>query len=373
MVGDKMNNPVKVCFICPKAYPLFNPQIGGVFGGVEVDLYILSNALAGDKGLSISFVVGDYGQSDHEQVGGITFYKSLKPGSKSLLAPLEIWRAMKRSDADVYMLENMSAGLILLWFFCVLNRKKYIFRTANAGSCDGTFLSRHRLTSFFYRIATQKATVLITQNQSDLVNIEKIYGSRAIVIPNAHRLDGKLQKRDDYILWVARSAVVKNPYMFVRLAGSMPDYRFVMVCPQAFRDKNYVKLKQAAAEVKNLEFIDGISFAETDRYFAKARVFVSTSDSEGFPNTFIQAAKAGVPIVSYKANPDAFLDAYDCGRCAWGDYGKLVDMVKQVTDDEQLNTKLGMNGIEYVSQRHNIEKIMPLYADIFKKVTGYGN
>ena len=57
-----MENKIKVCFVCPKAYPLFNETVEGVFGGSEVDLYYLGTELAKDGDFDVSFVVADYGQ-----------------------------------------------------------------------------------------------------------------------------------------------------------------------------------------------------------------------------------------------------------------------------------------------------------------------
>lgn len=367
-----MSDKLKICFVCPKAYPLFAPDTAGVFGGAEVDLYILSRSLAADGVFDISFVVGDYGQSDGEIREGIKFYKSIRPGEKSVFSPLKIWKAMKRSCADVYMLETMSPGLILLWLYCAFNSAKYVFRTAHSDHCDGTFLSRHRLSSFLYRIAVKKAAALIAQNDSDAVGIRKTYNLPAVVIPNAHVFDGKAKSSGDYALWAARSASFKNPYMFIRLAKSLPSRRFVMLCPAAFGDTQYHKLRQAAEEADNLEFVEGVSFSQTEHYFAKASVFVNTSDSEGFPNTFIQAAKAAVPIASYKVNPDNFLDAYNCGRCAGGSFDKLVEIVSELLTDKSLNKRLGENGFIYAAAKHDIVKIAPVYAEIFRKAANYG-
>ncbi len=368
-----MKRPIKVCFVCPKAYPLFAPETGGIFGGAEVDLYLLGVQLAVDEDFDVSFVVGDYGQNDGKVIDNITFFKSLRFDRKSLADPLKIWGAMKRSDADVYMLETMSPGLLLVWLFCAVSGKKYAFRTAHTNHCDGTYLRKHPLTSFLYRLAVKKAAALITQNQSDAVEIEKNYGLRALVVPNAHRLVEQSRKRGDYILWVARSASFKNPYIFLELAVSLPQYKFVMICPAAFGDKDYQRLKNTAAAIDNLEFIEGVGFFDVEKYFADARLFVNTSENEGFPNTFIQAAKAGVPIVSYKVNPDDFLNVYDCGRCARGDYVRLAALVSQIADNERLNASLGENALKYVKEHHDIENIAVVYKEIFRKIADNGD
>ena len=60
------NGKIRVCFVSPKAYPIFNPDIESVFGGAEVDLYMIATELAKDPDFNVSFIAADYGQADEE-------------------------------------------------------------------------------------------------------------------------------------------------------------------------------------------------------------------------------------------------------------------------------------------------------------------
>ena len=42
---------MKVCFIAPKAYSLFNPSANAAFGGAEVQISLLSKEMAKNKEL----------------------------------------------------------------------------------------------------------------------------------------------------------------------------------------------------------------------------------------------------------------------------------------------------------------------------------
>ena len=64
--------PIRVCFIAPKAYPLFNPAVKGVLGGAEVDLYFLATELAKDKNFVVTFITADYGQEETETIEGVS-------------------------------------------------------------------------------------------------------------------------------------------------------------------------------------------------------------------------------------------------------------------------------------------------------------
>ena len=41
---------IRVCFISLRAYPIFNPSVEKLFGGAEVDLYLLATELAKEIG-----------------------------------------------------------------------------------------------------------------------------------------------------------------------------------------------------------------------------------------------------------------------------------------------------------------------------------
>jgi hypothetical protein len=65
------------------------------------------------------------------------------------------------------------------------------------------------------------------------------------------------------------------------------------------------------------------------RWFDEATVFVNTSDYEGFPNTFVQAATGGCGILSLRVNPDGFLDRFGCGASAGGDWERFCALAAE--------------------------------------------
>jgi glycosyltransferase involved in cell wall biosynthesis len=187
------------------------------------------------------------------------------------------------------------------------------------------------------------------------------------VIPNAHRLETIGDAPRDIILWVGRSALVKRPELFFKLARQFPQERFVIICQRATGDDRYEQLIDEAGKVANLEFIERVPFSEIAGYFARAKVFVNTSDSEGFPNTFIQACSAGVPIVSLNVNPDGFLERHNCGKACGGDLAKCVDVLQYMFAENRYG-ELGKNARAYAEANHDITKIAAEYKKLFKDI-----
>jgi len=94
---------VKICFIAPKAYQLFNPEVRSTFGGAEVQLYLLSTNLADNKKLDIHFMVADYGQKKVETHSNIQVWRSLNFQSNILKQVLTFFKVFNKINADIYI------------------------------------------------------------------------------------------------------------------------------------------------------------------------------------------------------------------------------------------------------------------------------
>jgi glycosyltransferase involved in cell wall biosynthesis len=150
----------------------------------------------------------------------------------------------------------------------------------------------------------------------------------------------------------------------MKLAKEIPSEQFVMICQKAKGDQKYEELLRLAADAHNLKFIEYVPFHEIDGYFQRAKVFVNTSQAEGFPSTFVQAGKNATAIVSLKVNPDGFLDKFNCGLCADDDWNKFVDCLKFVLSEDKY-IELGKNARKYVEDNHDIAKIIEIYKQHF--------
>jgi len=130
-----------------------------------------------------------------------------------------------------------------------------------------------------------------------------------------------------YVLWVGRAdRFHKRALHCVDLAEQLPDIPFVMLMNP--RDPD-VSREVFARRPPNLRIVDQVSFEHMPALFRHARVYVNTSALgwEGFPNTFLQAAVSRTPICSLEFGAE-FLEEFDCGACAEGDFSRLIQAVR---------------------------------------------
>ncbi len=119
---------------------------------------------------------------------------------------------------------------------------------------------------------------------------------------------------DRYILWVSTIRKLKRAELFLDLAQALPNYQFRMIGgPGDDEAALFESIKARASAMANVQFLGFVPFSRTEEQFDQATLFVNTSDSEGFPNTFLQAWARGIPTVSF-VDAGARLDGKPIGR-----------------------------------------------------------
>jgi glycosyltransferase involved in cell wall biosynthesis len=364
--------PIKICFISLNAYPLFEKSQVGVQGGAEVDTYMIATELAGDNGFDVHFITGDFGQPDRVNFENVKIYKTVNLISP-LRSVLSIWRALKKTNCDIYFKKGASLVTTFVALYCRIYHKPFILRTSHQSECDGSYICSQFLKGRAFKWVLKTAKQVIVQNAQDCESLFRTTGIRSIAIPNGHRITNSFAGGREWILWVGRSIAFKKPELFVKLAQEFPLEQFVMICQWAKGDQNFNKsfeqnkLMGQTQKVPNLKLIDHVPFHQIDTYFRQAKLFVNTSDTEGFPNTFIQACKCKTPILSFNVNPDNFLAQYKCGMCANGDWQSFKDMLKQLLDPVTA-LEYGTSGYQYVREKHDITKIVEQYKGLFRNL-----
>jgi len=325
-------------------------------GGAQYQGKALIEHLVGRRDIDIHFV-GRRIRAIHQPEGyRIHEVGKRRPIAGTFLADVpSFWMALRRIRPDVIYqrvactytgvaaLYARRAHARLVWHVAHDSDVQPSPRSSSASV--SSVLSRFDERIIDYGIRHADAIVVQTQHQADL--LLRHYGRNdSTLIPNFHPLPDVLPDRQPEpvtITWVANIKPFKRPEVFVRLAEDFrnrPNVRLIMIGAPPLSNPEWPTLLAKIQALPNLLYLGGLSQEQVNDWLARSHVFVNTSESEGFANTFIQAWMRGTPVVSLDVDPDGLLASRMYGYCASGDYHALRRHVETLIDDPELRRML---------------------------------
>jgi len=322
----------------------------------------------------VSFVTFDYDNSAPEEMGGFKLFKTVPRGyrfydAKSLFYGLRnIWSALKKADADIYIQRCGSSLTGLVAFFCVVERKKFVYHLANDNDVDiSFFFKKGILEALLYSFGLLSANAVISQSEYQSNLIKHNFKKKSVLIKNSYILEDTITTKQipPVVLWVgAIKPEWKQPELFIKLASELPNVNFQMIGGPSGNVEFYNNLKKIAENLPNMHFKGFVPFSDINNYFNRASVFVNTSTVEGFPNTFLQSWAHYIPVVSLNVDPDEIICDFELGFHSKS-FEKLVLDVANLVKNNILREKMGANGRRYVEMNHNINSNIELYVKLF--------
>lgn len=299
------------------AQKLFRPNEPQPFGGAELQLVFLARALADIPGVTVRFITRGQGPpesflSDRIHVHKLAYRRCRY--TRSLLGLWDCYRACMLLPTDVFIQRGGGFETGIAGLASQISCKPFLFMTSSTWDVDGTHeTQRGSLYGKVYMSGLRRSTAIVTQTQYQHDLLLQRYGKNSIVLRSAHPMPGSIPPEKEGVIWVGRCEPCKNPERFVDLAENLPGIPCTMVCPAANLPDLFNRIASRAASVPNLDFLPGVSFEETEALFARHRLMVNTSTQEGYPNTFVQAFKWGLPVVSTLFDPDGLLESKKLG------------------------------------------------------------
>jgi len=362
---------LKICFVAQNIYPLLNKNSNKDFiGGAELQQVFIGEGLA-KRGHQISFITMNHGQNEIEELNGIRVISTFKPDAGIPVLRFfyprlyKIWKALRKSDTDVYYVR--CAGFILapVVLYAHLKRKKVVY----CGAYDTDFdpekiVLPYRRDKMMYFWALKRCNAVIVQNVIQQNTLKKNFHLEGRVVHNGLSEQQNGRSAGEHILWVANFLPRKHPHLMIKLAKRFPQEKFVMIGGATDQKFKRDFLKQAE-KVGNLEVKGYLPFKEANKEFGKTKLLVNTSDYEGFPNTFLQAWSHGVPVISF-VDPDDLITENRLGVRV----KNINEMTQKV--NEFLGNKLTFSCQaikDYFEKNLTIEKTIDKHEEIFQQVS----
>jgi glycosyltransferase involved in cell wall biosynthesis len=366
---------MKVCFVIPRAYYLFNSgakEAADKTGGAQKQTYLLSVGLAKDSDFEVHFVVADFGQEILEEKQGVKLHKAFSFSDNIFKRSLNFFKSLRTINADCYIFRSadvgVAAALLYLKFFL---KRKSLYMIASDAEIDKKTQKKHSgpVTALAMQCVYKQTDLITAQTQSQAKLFEKKRGRKPDAIikniypPNSN--SSEMQPERNTVLWVGRLAKIKKPELYLDLAKQRPDEIFVMIAPIVRDAKKYGKHIQAeASKINNLQLINFVKPNEIFDYYRQAKIYVMTSESEGFSNTMAEAMQAACPVLSYKVNPDNILNDYKCGFYAGGNLKKFFSDFDTLNTNPELRKMSGENGSIYIEKHHKFETNVHRFAKL---------
>ena len=368
--GDK---PLRLCITNPFGYELFDQRARAshVFGGAEVQLHYLATALTTDPRFEVVMVVERPRGRDVREVADGVRMISVEPAPSTdrwrdrvPLPSARYLRALLAADADVYL---QRGGAVLTGDVALaarLRRRQFVFMAAHDWDCTRDHVAGSQwLAGRYYLNGLSRADLVIAQSRHQQELLREHHGVDSRVMLSAYPPMAGVTRPREHVLWIGRCVEWKRPMELLDLAEALPHRRFVMISPRyEGSEALHAAVEHRAHALPNVDFIEFVPFTATERFFARALALVNTSVAEGFPNTFVQAARCGTPVASLDVNTDGIIDTFGIGVYGEGDPTLLARRLDALISDPAAWNRAGRNAAAYFADHHDLTKIAPTLA-----------
>ena len=359
---------IRVCFISAGAASLVFPERESRHGGAEAQFYMLARELAKLDEFDVHLVVnGSQGQlavkRDRVTVHSLPFLPGIRP-------KLLLQRLLHFIDAQIYLQRASGSVTKEVAFFCLWRRRTFLYWIAHDNNVDPEVYPTATPRTKSFEWGMLRAHSLVAQTEFQARRLRERYNRDSVIIANAFPPRQPPGDPRAGLLWVGRFVAFKQPQEFIRLARALDEEQCTMIAPVS-TDTSRRLFEQHAAGIEttqNLKYISSVPFHEITRYFDGAKILVSTSRSEGFPNTFVQAMWSATPIASLDYDPDGIIARHQLGVPPTGDFDAFAREIRGLLADPERLERCGANAHSYAHEHHNLERNAQKLAEHLRRL-----
>jgi len=290
-------------------------------------------------------------------------------------------KIIKEKNIDVVITQDpLRVGLLgyLLATYC---RIKLVVSVYGSNVFDSNWLNESVMNRIFSRIGAwvlNHADAIQTDGFETVKDLRDIYGEKVFwkpIIPtniNAFKTERTFAKKNVKILFVGRLVRQKNITMLINVIAMIvktsqeSNFKFTVIgrgeLQAYFLDR--VKKEQLANYV---EYIEEVGREQIIDHYQDSDIFILCSNYEGFPKVFMEAAAAGLPIVTTDVSGVANLvrDGQSGFVVPVGDLSGFAAKLKLLIDSVELRQKMSTAARQYFWANYSIESMISQQKKIF--------
>jgi glycosyltransferase involved in cell wall biosynthesis len=309
------------------------------------------------------------------------FHKSLSIIDDSKAA-LKIIRAIRRFKPDVIHTHTSKAGLIGRIFARLFFPKAKVIHTFHGHLLTGYFSSpKLRIILGIERILsliTHELIAMGTQVRDDLVAVKIApKGKFSVFMPGLKnpismdkesvRLTLGLDLKHIYCTFIGRLTQIKRPDRVIEVAelvsSQNSQVKFLIVGDgELFSDLNQTSMAKGLP----IDFLGWRN--DISEIWQASDIALLTSDNEAVALTLIEAAQAGLPIVTTAAGSvrDIAIDGENAIVTPF-DANHLAEGILKLAGDSDLRESMGLAGKMRAAQNFSIEQMVHAHQDLYRK------
>jgi glycosyltransferase involved in cell wall biosynthesis len=338
-------------------------------GGAERQQWLLARALVAN-GWTVTVGVRDlldFGK--HSSIDGVNFIGIGK--SQILLS----WYRFLRSEKPDWWYWRCAYHL---WGPAVEIAKLTGVRTIFAAAFDMDVQVRRALILRprwwpLYAWGLMRSDRIFLQHGGQLSTLPAKWRAKAYIVPSIVDLSSTAKhhsERQKYVAWVGMLREPKRPDLLIEIARQIPKIRFV-ICggPTAHRSSpGYGEQVIRNLQVlPNIEYLGQVSHEKAQQVIAEAAILLSTSDGEGFPNTFLQAWSSGTPVVSLTIDPDRIISGNRLGAFSQS-IERAVRDITNLMKSTNLRDDIALRAREYLGTTHSTEVFIKQFSNAIQGI-----
>jgi glycosyltransferase involved in cell wall biosynthesis len=379
-----MSDRPHICFVAPNAWPILSGDATLNFaGGAEVQQCQIARALA-RNGYNVTMITGDFGQAERAEIDGVRAVKCRFTIGKVPVVRFfhprltALWSALTAVDADIYYQRCAGPETGIVALFARVHNRRFIYAAAHdldLARADTWKLFQRRAgrrDRCLYTFGLKRADAIVVQHLKQRDDCFRWYGREATVVPSCYDMRSTAcSQRQGFVLWVSILRSWKRPEVFLELAKRLPNVPFRMIGgpstdpggPELFE-----KMQRLSRDIPNLEFAGFVPYSRIEQHFDGARLFVNTSEHEGFPNTFLQSWARGIPTISF-VNTGSVIGGRPVVNVV-RDIDEMVGCVGDLMRDDSKWEAAGALALSCYRAHHSIQSATAAYERLFAQLAG---
>jgi glycosyltransferase involved in cell wall biosynthesis len=366
------SSPPRICFVAHNALGALTGRGQSHAGGIERQQALMAKWLA-RHGHRVAMVTWDEGETAaaHEGVELLPLCRR-EAGLRGLRFFVPRWsslnRALERAAADIYYYNCGDLGLGQVTMWTKRRGKSCVFSVASDADVDRALPNlRSARDRWLYRWGLQRCDAIIVQTETQRRALQSAFGRDATVLPmpceGVPNVAGRRESGRARVLWVGRLSAEKRPHWLLDIAAKLPHLEFELV-GAANVDTDYARsVADSARRTGNVTLTGRVPYEHMEECYRRASILCSTSMFEGFPNIFLEAWSAGIPVVA-TCDPDGLIASRQLGLVGHT-VEELAAAIDALARSAPLRESVGRRARDYFLERHVVDRAMQGFAATF--------